>query len=221
MRIISKQKEYYDYLVGYYGLDKTMVYDRRTENIFKPGNEFSTELYFTNYKFSICNRFYTVYQFETDFYHTIDDLLELHDVLRERKVEKNFLGSKWMWRDKSIKDKAKAKWGEENGPSNINKVLRQPVLIQDLHYKGEFKYIETIDNKTFFDSNKKETSKWSVPYLTLFGFARFLPADELYQNIYSFLSWMKDNPEIPNKQTNIEKLESHGFDKKISFRHRK
>jgi hypothetical protein len=73
----------------------------------------------------------------------------------------------------------------------------------------------------FFDSNKKVTSSWNMCNLTDFGLAKYVPADEMYQKVYAFISYLKDHPEIPNKQTNEEKLLSHGFDKKISFRHRK
>lgn len=57
-----------------------------------------------------------------------------------------------------------------------------------------------------------------LPFLKEFEMYRWLPADEAFQKIYTFISWMKDNPPIPNKQTDIEKVESHGFDKKTSFR---
>lgn len=51
--------------------------------------------------------------------------------------------------------------------------------------------------------------------------AKFISAEEIYQQISAFIGYLKDHPEIPNKQTDLEKVQSHGFDLKKSFRHRK
>jgi len=40
----------------------------------------------------------------------------------------------------------------------------------------------------------------------------------MYQKVYAFLSWLKDNPELPNNQNDKEKIVSHGMDAKRSFR---
>ena len=65
------------------------------------------------------------------------------------------------------------------------------------------------------------STKWAIPILSTFDFAKFIPAPEIYQKIVAFIGWTNDNPEIPNKQTDTEKIKSNGFDTKISFRHRK
>jgi hypothetical protein len=54
--------------------------------------------------------------------------------------------------------------------------------------------------------------------LANFKFASIIEPDEMYQNIYNFLGWLKDNPEPPNTQTNKDKIVAHGFDTKRSFR---
>lgn len=40
----------------------------------------------------------------------------------------------------------------------------------------------------------------------------------MYQKVYAFLSWLKDNPVPPNNQSDKDKIASHGMDVKRSFR---
>jgi hypothetical protein len=64
-----------------------------------------------------------------------------------------------------------------------------------------------------------------VPVLSDFGIASHLSAEQCYQEIAMFISLLKENPdESPESKpplTNEEKAVAHGFDKRISFRHRK
>lgn len=64
----------------------------------------------------------------------------------------------------------------------------------------------------------KDDQKLCIPCLQDFGFASYIDADDMYQRIYSFLSFLKDHPEIPNKRSDKEKIVSHGFDVQSSFR---
>lgn len=57
-----------------------------------------------------------------------------------------------------------------------------------------------------------------VPSLMLFGIPSIIDAHIMYQKIYDFLGWLKDNPVPPNNQTSKEKVIAHGFDVKTSFR---
>jgi hypothetical protein len=62
------------------------------------------------------------------------------------------------------------------------------------------------------------------PLLSEYGIASAIPAEQLYQEVSMFLmSVINDNPDtMPRSEmTNIQKVESHGFDKRVSFRHRK
>lgn len=80
--------------------------------------------------------------------------------------------------------------------TDVNIELREPVL-----FKESFK-------------------DWKKP-LTLqqFNFHKVMSAEQVYVAISGFLGWLVDNPPIPDKQTNREKILSHGFDLKKSFRH--
>ena len=45
----------------------------------------------------------------------------------------------------------------------------------------------------------------------------FIPAEEVYNNVYDYLIANRE-PDIQDNRNDIQKLESHGFDKKTSFR---
>ena len=83
----------------------------------------------------------------------------------------------------------------QNKKSTLNTDYRQPILLVDDY-----------------------TSAVSVPLLKEFGFASYIDAHEMYQKVYAFLSWLKDNPEPPNNQSDKDKIASHGMDAKRSFR---
>lgn len=100
--------------------------------------------------------------------------------------------------DKLDRINRNTKWGQ---PTNVNSILRRPVV----SYNG----------------SEKNPEFEFVPILKEFGFAKWLDAETVYREIYDFLGWLIDNPEIPDKMTDREKVVSHGFDLKKSFRHRK
>ncbi len=195
MRIISKYKDFYDYVVSKYGFDSTVTYDRTILPLFKFESHIAyMEDYVSGYQLHVANKMYTFFEFKGELYHTEEELQELSKI-RKRSRFTSFddldtitYGSYW--------NENKPLYDSYNGPSKLNKKFRVPVL-----YKK---------NDTIY-----------LPYLKSFGFHKALSADETYKQIYEFQSWLKDNPPIPNKQTNEEKLLSHGFDKRISFRHRK
>jgi len=81
--------------------------------------------------------------------------------------------------------------------TDINLKYRQPVL-----------QISENDKKVVY----------GIPNLASFGFAVHIPARKMYGDIYDFLGYLNDNPPIPDNQSNKEKVASHGFDTKRSFR---
>lgn len=88
----------------------------------------------------------------------------------------------------------------------IHRVLKAPVFMFLNHYHGG---IEVLGR---------------VPVLGDLGLPAFVPAEQLYQELSMFMSKLySDNPDMMPKspQTDVQKIEAHGFDKKKSFRHRK
>jgi hypothetical protein len=175
MKIISKHKDYYDHMVGVYGRDEHIVYDRRLSLL--PEN--NRDLYFnagasTQYEFYICGKIHRVVMIDGKSYHYNDKIQDL-DWMDRLYLERN-----------------------QNASTPINEKFCAPVLAC----------------RTFsFNKNK-----FFIPILSEFGFASQISAEDMYQKIYTFLSWLKDNPAPQSNQTDKEKVQSHGFDLKWSFR---
>ncbi len=179
MKIISKYKDYYDYVVGEYGLDKTIVYDRRIMDMFKFDYP-STDGY-SIYTFHICNEKFDMYEYQGKFavsYKEIDKLNLLLKKNNESEISKHYR----FFDDQIFKSTTK----------NIE--YRTPILLEKM---GSF----------------------YIPLCKTFDMHKVFNAKEMFEKVYTFISWLKDNPEIPNNQTDLEKIISHGFDKKSSFRH--
>lgn len=221
MKIISKRKDYYDYLVNpaLYGTDTLRVYDRRADNYGEPGGTDKLNPLLEHYDFAVCGMIYRIYQYKGKFYHTKEDWVKLDQLLSKGDPgnRARFLFGDTL--DQLERDAAR-KYDKVNVPTDVNKALREPVLMKTSG-GGEFTYKSSWSNEFMHDTARIIESTWSKVILKDFGFQRVMAAEEIFMKISEFLGWLVDNPPIPNKQTNIEKLESHGFDKKKSFRHRK
>ncbi len=103
-------------------------------------------------------------------------------------------------------------------PTDYNLRHRNPILI----YSQLGIEIENISThrKSGLIKNFIEFDIEAIPLLKTFGFHKVLSAEEVYVEIEAFLGWLKDNPPIEDKRTDLAKLQDKGFDKKISFRHR-
>jgi hypothetical protein len=221
MKIISKHKEYYDYLVGMYGIDEMMVYDRRSEFPMEKPDQYPTLGEIRSYMFAICGNIYTLYSYKGNFYHTPEDLIELDIQLdNDGKKTINHLHKTYSGRyfsDNPVLHRAKNAYNSNNKrPTNVNSQLRIPVLVSVGLLAGDSNSYSYTSG-----SNERMTGRktyWRVPMLTDFKFHKVIPAEEIYKEIYTFISWLKDHPEIPNNQTDKEKILTHGFDLKDSFR---
>lgn len=186
MKIITKYRDYYDYLVGIYGIDELLVYDRRSAKSL-------TEAGTANLTVAVCGRKYKFFKSSPDgeWLHTPEEILEYATTHRGRSPFDRF---------GSITNiqQAKREYGYANGEyTDANKKHRNPVLM--------------------YDYDKTWTPVTNLQHI---GFHRVMDAHTIYNEISLFLGWMKDNPPIPDNQTSIEKVVSHGFDKRFSFRHR-
>lgn len=169
MKIIGGKKDYFDYLVSYYGYDDHLVWDRRNKGALNYKGA-------DNFIFHICGQTIPVLKKKDVFIFSPDSPLLTNS-----------------WNDHYDREWMR-KWHQK--PSKLNAELRQPVLCETGFYNSE----------PF------------VPCLSDFGFASHIDANEMYQRIYAFLGWLKDNPAPPDNQTDKEKIVSHGFDKRTSFR---
>lgn len=88
----------------------------------------------------------------------------------------------------------------------LSKFIGHPVFIIDMIVRG---------NETYIDAR--------IPVLAELGFAAIMPPEQLYQELAYFVAnVMIDSPDIkpPAEVSDTDKIQQHGFDKKVSFRHR-
>ncbi len=204
MKIISKYKDYYDYLVGIYGIDEKLILDRTD---FKITKDYSMD---TKITFHICGQVIDGLYRGGAFYFT--------DQLAQFDIEEN--KKKWYyWNPGGIKDRNYyikldqhirnasnipfLKLPTKQNPDwLVNDIFNCPILIEDalgdLEHKGH------------------RFSKF--PILKDYNMKNVYTPDQIWQMIYDFLSRTKD---IPNNQTDKEKIISRGFDFKHSFRNTK
>lgn len=216
MKIISKHKDYYDYLQGIYGVDELKVLDRRSDNSYTQP-ELSIDNYnrdnVYHYTFAICNELYDVYVRNSKFYHTYEEYVELCKLhgdkipiyIGKQRYTYNEDG-KDFWRAKHISEKV---WNKLQGrKTKINSKFRIPILVDckevDKWYNHEKEY--DWNNNVILDD---------------FKFIKKLDAQTIYTKLDTFLGWLNDNPEKESNITNDEKIKGKGFDIKKSFRHRK
>jgi hypothetical protein len=197
MRIIAKTKDCYDYLQGIYGVDDKLTYDRRGGEAYRGADEG------TAIKVSINGKEYPMVFVRDKFRGNEEAFFEASEILDSQLVAKSVFKPYWNNPFKGWKYGPK-QWVEKNSRNTeINTLHREPVLVQYLGMDG----------------------KWGEAFKPLhledYDFASVMSAHEVYIEISNFLSWCVDNPQIPDKQTDKEKVVSHGFDLKTSFRHRK
>lgn len=194
MKIISKHKDYYDYYKGILGEDPILIYDRRKEHIvtFTP-NE-------THHRYRWMAAGVHIHKF-----HICNEVY----VLYEYEGKLYYASSKEEMAELNrIKPNSGAYYINRALPfakiyTQKNKQLREPVLYSQRYY------------------NSNDVDENTIPILDTFSFARIVPALEMWTKISNFLGWLKDHPPIESNLTDLEKLDSYGFDRKKSFRHRK
>lgn len=209
MKIISPFKDYYDYLMGIYGVDEKVVYERVCQSNSR-SNWTKTGLYKvdshldcygkyepTIYYLAICGRIYISIEHQGKFYFGIEGYKQLkgYKCVSEALDEESYLGYEKgdYWYNKfdnnGIIDQA---------PTDINEKDNCPVILLNRYKRREF------------------SSQFKNVRLSDFGINQIISPHDMYIMISNFLS--REKP-IEDKRTNVEKIVGHGFDKKTSFRH--
>lgn len=201
MLILSKYKDYYDFLTSKYGIDKHIVLDRNSkhspkvrQSIYSPyssnKNKLNTgKIYFCDYEID-----YVV--FDNKQYYYEDEIEKL--LTGGENSNSKFIKNKWGYRPR---------W-YSNDFYNINgeEVLRKRKLLSKLESPNRKLNCPILHTKNHY----------KYPMLSQFQFHKIFTADEAYQTIYQWLVSQKevDMIEIEDKY----KIDQHGFDKN-SFRH--
>lgn len=199
MKIISKYKDYYDYVAGIYGIDPKLVLDRRTEEDIVARNEFSTG----KVRFYICGKYVEGLQIRDKVYFG-EKLLEFGEIDRQPSWRSGFSDG----HTRVAVNLTKLKDREFHDPTGIEYFLLEPKdtdvndkencpILMGGRFIGYFKY----------------------PILESFNLASVFPPEEIFLMLSSWLSKKITEKElVVDSRTDTQKLESKGFDKVVSFR---
>jgi len=209
MKIICKrgEKDYYDYLQNTYGIDELVVYDRRKSfpidlSNFYIGNGldllFKKEKDFNDTKRKLVRGCWGKSAMEGRIFYFILEIGYYHYYF---KVERYIDDNGKLILEPSLSEKKKIEKNKRLSNTPISICTSCSVWCGDVRIDREKKVVEN-------------------PILKNTYIPKFIEAKEIWNNVYEYLSSLRDK-EIVDGRTNDEHIESHGFDKKISFRHRK
>lgn len=251
MRIIDNKKDYYDWLVGKFGLDGHITYDRR--NSTRLVNKTSSSMLYDKYpmgwghifctwkngrdpkdernmptgydwdtpKSSFPHRKYKefpgAYNVKSNFFGlvigSVAYVFLVHRVLQNENDKEVKLIPKLM--RKFTFDRSRTK-------------TTAPILVGELSYslfdipfgirvRGKAdEYYEAL-SKVGYIAPDRDGKYQENPIMEGTWIPSLIPAEEVWNNITDYLLSIKEPPIIDNR-TDVQHLESHGFDKKTSFR---
>jgi hypothetical protein len=226
MKILSKYKDYYDYLQGVIGIDPLAFYERNPVDPDFTHTKFSSVNY-KNYMPTVIGEFgdrnvrvnsessLSAYANRDKPVYRID--LHICDVQYSFLVDQ--FGSYFpRWVDSE-------EWSDDCfDPNWPNHILDQFVKSDDSHWK--FKYRKGLHGNVSSELNQK----WGIPIIMQIGkefignprlsdlrFNSVVDAESMYLMLTDWFLRRREGPP-PAPQTDHAKIESHGMDPKTSFR---
>lgn len=214
MNIISKFKDYYDYLSGIWGVDPLLTYVRQ-------GGFKDTFTYFNTSKVKV----YIGGMLIEGFYHK-GKFYYGTNVLQYAGNKPSYMFNKGGY----IYTKLSEEYGNKDfDTDDIAYIDLKAIPDAIYHHSTRFVAILLRPIPDIEDVNEIESSPvcmkmfnsdvWKDFNLKDININSILPAEEAYKLISNWLSMQRTKAENkPNTQTNEQKIESHGFDKKTSFK---
>jgi len=215
MKIIDNKKDFYDYLVGEYGIDDLIVFDRRNSIVIKTDIKPEKD---NDYLFSTIKGDNDIYKKEEISYSSGTRKKEkkgtlLRFVLKTGRHFYHFEIERYLIDDDNASVNTKLV-GEED-----NDFVYPDLVLAILPYKKPFSFF------SFFSENNYRLTQGDVykeqiidlPFLKYTVIPGYVSAKDVFLNIYSYLS-SKREKKIEDNRSDILKLESAGFDKITSFR---
>lgn len=194
MKIISKRKDYYDYLVGKYGIDEKITYDRKQKRFYNPHYKNSLLPYPTPksnglayFYIAFCDVIYCVIQFNGDFYYA-DEFENLPEELKQVIINEKYNS---ILKRKHFLNTYKFRINLVN--TDINIINNSPIILLSIH--GE----PVLTNFILKD----------------YGFHKVMDAETCYLKLQN---WFLQDKIVIDNRSDLLKLEAAGFDKKTSFR---
>lgn len=200
MKIISKFKDYYDYYIGIFGEDPLKVLDR-SEYWIEPQYSKNLDSYTPITLFFCGNWYYRGHK---------KDLIQ-HRFNPKIKFDsyKNYLNLTILYEDDNIY------WSKIENYDNVKKRLFTEKTLNIISKSTKAYFILSVWN---ISKNSNNQSTY-YPILKDIMFDKVLDAKDCYLEIEQYISKQDLNVETNPDDKNL--LEAKGFDKKISFRHRK
>lgn len=202
MKVISKYKDYYDYLVSVYGIDEHLVLDRRV--ITKRDQVIISDepkLFREKISFYICGMLIEGYRVGEDMY--------FFEELRQFA-------------------KKQPEWYSRHRPSDIVTLEINTLLSHFPYDEFRTKMVKDIhevnrknDCPVLVSAHQRRPEEHTMPFpkLSDYGIPRVLPADDIFKMLTQWLSDRKSAAEnVETKVTDEQKIQNKGFDKKRSFR---
>lgn len=220
MKIISQgRKDYYDYLQGVYGFDEAVIFDRSKANTIQMNDEtpvellqlFSKEILPTDKKRQwtrkyIHKKWTPVLTTQKYFF-----LLEVGYIQYAFCIERYIEDDGNLCIIPQLLRKYDVGLHASNDPIGIFYSQKNSMFIED--------------NDVFGDDGMKRYIRFSKRDNKLIGnvllkdtcISGFIPAEDIYNQIYDYLIHIRES-QVEDKRTDVQKLESKGFDKVTSFR---
>lgn len=211
MKIISKYKDYYDFLQGVNGIDEKIVLDRTEFHVTE--KLISEDSFF---RFHICG--YKIEGLYRKGKFLYGKELEQYHIQKNRFFSKDNQDEYYCIKDSKsyggntidvLKEPKKLEDGK-----NPNEYLNCPILIEHTFGKYECESDDYVYNYSW--TRKRKYNKF--PILKDHEINKVFSAEEIWIILYN---WLSKEKTIENNQTDKEKIVSHGFDLKHSFRNTK
>jgi len=224
MKIIDNKKDYYDYLAGILGVDDLVVYDRRGSVAL--GSE--------------SNIPYDVQYYFSQKILTLDKLLEdkrywhLKSIIKQRELETSKHSYSKTWKEGNIYHLVLEvgynhyrfeveRWLEENNRESAHVVYRLIDILKDVRKRYSDAPMCIIPCNAQY-SRWSQEERWKElngrvenPILAGTFIPGVIPPTDIWNALYEYLSSLRDKP-FTDSRSDVQKLESAGFDKKTSFR---
>ncbi|MBR4774940.1 MAG: hypothetical protein IK008_02445 [Bacteroidales bacterium] len=224
MKIIDNKKDYYDYLSGVYGIDNLVVYDRRGSSVLSSSLEMAyyfrqtalpwdhtlSNKHYWELK-SLGKRYYAK-KMKHKYRKTWKEGDVYHFILEVGRIHYRFEVERWL---------------DEGNLGNIHVTYTLLDTIKDVQERYSDAPMCIIPCRV--DSWQwSEDQKWKElansmanrvtnPILDGTFITKVIPPTDIWDALYEYISSLRDKP-ITDSRSDVQKLESAGFDRKTSFR---
>jgi len=215
MKIIDNKKDFYDFVVGEYGIDDLIVFDRRRVVVIK--TNVKPEKY-KDYLFSTTKGDEDIYPKEQLSYsygtrRKVNKGNYYRFALKTGRHFYHFVVERYLIDDMNVSIKTKLIYEEDND------ILYPDLILAILPYKNYHYFFSEVQ---YFLKQRDVYQDQIInePILKDTVIPRYVPAKDIFLNIYNYLLSRKEI-KIEDNRSDIMKLESAGFDKIESFRNTK